>query len=69
MCRAVKCRTCSKTTWSGCGSHVAQVKAKVPADQWCGGHAARTGGTETGTVATAPASWLRSLRGRAGGKR
>ena len=38
MCRAVKCRTCGKTTWSGCGQHVAQVKAGVPADNWCGGH-------------------------------
>ena len=38
MCHAKKCRTCGKTTWSGCGAHVAQVKARVPADQWCGGH-------------------------------
>ncbi|MFT4200478.1 hypothetical protein [Gordonia sp. (in: high G+C Gram-positive bacteria)] len=38
MCHAVKCRTCGKTTWSGCGSHVAQVKAMVPPDQWCEGH-------------------------------
>jgi hypothetical protein len=38
MCRAVRCKTCQKTTWSGCGAHVAQVKARVPADQWCGGH-------------------------------
>ncbi|WP_395656222.1 hypothetical protein [Nocardioides sp.] len=38
MCRPVTCRTCRKTTWSGCGSHVAQVKAMVPADQWCAGH-------------------------------
>jgi len=38
MCRAVKCRTCGKTTWSGCGQHVAQVKAGVPVDNWCTGH-------------------------------
>ncbi|MGO4256878.1 hypothetical protein [Marmoricola sp. RAF53] len=38
MCRAVKCRTCGKTTWSGCGSHVAQVRASVPSDEWCDGH-------------------------------
>ena len=38
MCRAVKCKTCGKTTWAGCGQHVAQVKAGVPNDQWCGGH-------------------------------
>ena len=39
MCSPVTCRTCGKTTWSGCGQHVAQVKAMVPADQWCDGHA------------------------------
>jgi hypothetical protein len=39
MCSPVKCRVCGKTTWSGCGQHVAQVKAMVPANQWCNGHA------------------------------
>lgn len=53
MCRAVRCRTCGKTTWSGCGSHVAAVKAQVPANQWCGGH-------ET----TPSDSWLSRLLGR-----
>ena len=38
MCRAVRCRTCNKTTWAGCGSHVTAVRARVPADQWCEGH-------------------------------
>jgi len=37
MCRAVKCRTCGKTTWAGCGEHVQMVKMSVPAAQWCGG--------------------------------
>lgn len=37
MCRATKCRTCQKTTWAGCGQHVAMVKAGVPAREWCGG--------------------------------
>lgn len=36
MCRAVKCRQCGKTTWAGCGQHIAQVKQSVPAPQWCG---------------------------------
>jgi hypothetical protein len=31
----VTCKTCGKTTWAGCGQHVAQVKAGVPAGQWC----------------------------------
>ena len=38
MCRATTCRTCGKTTWTGCGQHVAYVKAGVPADEWCPGH-------------------------------
>jgi hypothetical protein len=38
MCRAVKCRTCGKTTWAGCGQHVAQVMRGVPAAQRCPGH-------------------------------
>ena len=37
MCRAVKCRTCGKTTWAGCGQHVAMVKKSVPSAQWCNG--------------------------------
>lgn len=37
MCHAVRCRTCGKTTWSGCGSHIAAVKRGVPAGQWCDG--------------------------------
>lgn len=40
MCRATKCRTCGKTTWAGCGQHVAMVKAGVPAAEWCNGHSA-----------------------------
>ena len=38
MCRSVKCRTCGKTTWAGCGQHVAEVKSGVPAGSWCTGH-------------------------------
>ena len=38
MCRPATCRTCGKTTWAGCGQHVDQVRATVPADQWCPGH-------------------------------
>jgi hypothetical protein len=39
MCRPVNCQACGKTTWAGCGQHVAQVKAVVPTGQWCDGHA------------------------------
>lgn len=38
MCRAVKCKTCGKTTWAGCGQHVSQVMASVPAADRCPGH-------------------------------
>lgn len=46
MCRPVRCGTCGKTTWAGCGQHIDSVKAGVPADRWCPGHEkpARTGG-------------------------
>lgn len=38
MCRPVKCRTCGKTTWAGCGNHVDQVMKNVPRTQQCPGH-------------------------------
>ena len=46
MCHAVKCKQCGKTTWTGCGRHVEQVRRSVPASQWCQGHAQqpRSGG-------------------------
>lgn len=37
MCRPVPCKVCGKTTWAGCGQHIDQVKAMVPAGQWCDG--------------------------------
>ena len=43
MCRAVTCRKCGKTTWAGCGQHVSQVMAGVPASRRCAGHARRAG--------------------------
>ena len=36
MCRAATCSTCGKTTWAGCGMHVDQVMAGVPAAQGSG---------------------------------
>ena len=38
MCSPVRCRTCGKITWSGCGDHVDQVRARVPDELWCPGH-------------------------------
>lgn len=37
MCRPTTCKICSKTTWTGCGQHIATVKASVPASKWCNG--------------------------------
>ena len=45
MCRPTRCKKCGRTTWTGCGQHVKDVKASVPAAQWCPGHAEdRAGG-------------------------
>jgi hypothetical protein len=55
MCRAITCRTCGKTTWAGCGQHVASVKASVPTGQWCSGHPRR---------ARSSGGWLSRLRKR-----
>ena len=57
MCRAVTCRKCGKTTWAGCGQHVKQVLAGVPASQRCAGHAQDSGDDSGG-------GWLRRLIGR-----
>ena len=38
MCRAVACKTCGKTTWTGCGQHVQQVMRGVSSNQRCPGH-------------------------------
>jgi hypothetical protein len=38
MCRAIACSTCGRTTWAGCGQHVDQVMASVPAAKRCPGH-------------------------------
>lgn len=38
MCQPIRCDTCGKTTWTGCGRHVEQVRRTVPVEQWCPGH-------------------------------
>jgi hypothetical protein len=61
MCRAVKCRVCGKTTWSGCGMHVDAVKRGVPAGQWCAGHS-------SSEVASTPRrSWFKRAKSQQGG--
>ena len=55
MCRAVTCKKCGKTTWAGCGQHVSQVLAGVPAARRCPGHAGEP---------AAGGGWLRKVFGR-----
>ncbi len=38
MCYPTTCTTCGKTTWTGCGQHVEDVRRAVPATEWCDGH-------------------------------
>ncbi len=35
MCQRAICPTCRKATYQGCGNHIEQVLAGVPADQRC----------------------------------
>ena len=35
MCSPAICPRCRKVTYSGCGSHVTQVLAKVPPEKRC----------------------------------
>lgn len=48
MCRPTTCKTCQKTTWAGCGQHIASVKAMVPANQWCPGKSAHPEAQKSG---------------------
>ncbi|MCK9793653.1 hypothetical protein M1843_07835 [Isoptericola sp. 4D.3] len=60
MCYPVTCQECGRTTWSGCGQHVDDVRAAVPAAQWCPGH------DETPAAGAAPSTggFLARLFGR-----
>ena len=58
MCHPVRCRVCGGTTWAGCGQHVAQVKASVPASIWC------AGGHTKEERAAAGGGWFSRLIGR-----
>lgn len=35
MCASVRCETCSKTTWAGCGEHIEEALAGVAAADRC----------------------------------
>lgn len=38
MCSLVKCKTCKKPTWSGCGEHIEEALASVAVNDRCQGH-------------------------------
>ncbi|RZI55244.1 MAG: hypothetical protein EOP37_28625 [Rubrivivax sp.] len=63
MCRATTCRTCGKTTWAGCGQHIAAVKQDVPASQWCDGNHTR-GEVEAAAAQRNSEGFLARLFGR-----
>jgi hypothetical protein len=35
MCRRVECSRCGKPTWAGCGRHIEEALAGVPAESRC----------------------------------
>ena len=35
MCSPINCDKCGKVTWTGCGQHIDEALAGVPADQRC----------------------------------
>jgi hypothetical protein len=35
MCSPISCADCGKVTWTGCGQHIDEALAGVPADQCC----------------------------------
>ncbi len=35
MCAPATCENCGKTTWAGCGQHIDEALAGVPAEQLC----------------------------------
>ena len=38
MCSKVICRTCKKSTWSGCGEHIEEALAGITEADRCQGH-------------------------------
>jgi hypothetical protein len=62
MCRQVTCKKCGGTTWAGCGQHVKQVMAGVPASKQCTCSTA-TGKTEEKFTKSLTSGWLSKIFG------
>ena len=45
MCQPAVCKQCAKVTWRGCGMHVEQVMAGVPASNRCSCERTSAGGS------------------------
>ncbi len=57
MCRQVRCNTCGKATWAGCGAHAEQVLRGVPPSERC---RCRAGNEASASQPTPPrAPWWR----------
>ncbi len=35
MCSPIRCETCGKVTWTGCGQHIEEALAGVPQAERC----------------------------------
>jgi hypothetical protein len=35
MCRRIRCKTCKKWTWAGCGQHIEQALAGIKPEDRC----------------------------------
>ncbi|GGL45166.1 hypothetical protein H9L10_14295 [Phycicoccus endophyticus] len=49
MCSPIRCHSCGKTTWAGCGMHVDLVMAGVAPEQRCTCRDDAAGGPAAGT--------------------
>lgn len=50
MCARVKCQTCNKPTYAGCGRHVEQVLGDVPVDKRCSCRETDTQSADQGSI-------------------
>jgi len=58
MCQRVKCNSCGKPTFAGCGRHIEQVLGDVPAEKRC-----KCRETKSSQPAEAKGSWLKRVLG------
>lgn len=64
MCRRVDCSKCGRPTFAGCGAHVEQVLAGVPASERCRCRQDQASSSGSKEQPREPASWLRAFLGK-----